>query len=45
MNINYKHPYQQKQETPILPFTPSSPVEGKAVEDIPLELIILPGCY
>ena len=33
MNINYKHPYQQIQEPPIiLPFTPSSPVEGKAVE-------------
>ena len=32
MNINYKHPYQQKQEPPILPFTPPSPVEGKAVE-------------
>ena len=33
MNIKCKHPNQQKQEPPILPFTPSSPVEGKAVED------------
>ena len=33
MNIKYKHPNQQKQEPPILPFTPSSPVKGKAVED------------
>ena len=33
MNIKYKHPIQQKQEPPILPFTPLSPVEGKAVED------------
>ena len=32
MNTNYNYPYQQKQEPPILPFTPPSPVEGKAVE-------------
>ena len=33
MNIKYKHPNQQKQEPSILPFTPPSPVKGKAVKD------------